>query len=74
MAKTLKLSEVVALLTENLNEEIAAADKIMAAAQPILTLAAKEAEQEKEPKSAKEKTSEKKSKEDEKKAAPALKH
>jgi len=74
MAKTLNLSEVVALLTENLNEEIAAADKIMAAAQPILTSAAKEAEQEKEPKSAKEKTSEKKSKEDEKKAAPALKH
>jgi ferritin-like metal-binding protein YciE len=74
MAKTLDMPEIAALLTENLNEEIAAADKIGTASQPILKLAAEEPEQEKEPKSAKEKTSEKKSKEDEKKAAPAFKH
>src|SRR6202041_3617412 len=36
MAKTLGMSEVVGLLTKNLNEELSAADKIMAAAQPIL--------------------------------------
>jgi ferritin-like metal-binding protein YciE len=73
MAKTLGMSEVADLLTENLNEELAAAEKILAAAQPILTAAAAEPEQEKEPKSGKEKYSEKKSKEDEKKAAPSLK-
>jgi ferritin-like metal-binding protein YciE len=74
MAKTLGMSDVVALLTENLKEEESAAAKILAAAQPILTAAAGEPEQEKEPKSGKEKYSEKKSKDDEKKAAPALKH
>jgi ferritin-like metal-binding protein YciE len=73
MAKILSMPEVVGLLTENLNEELAAAEKILAAAQPILKTAAGEPEQEKEPKSGKEKYSEKKSKEDEKKAAPALK-
>jgi ferritin-like metal-binding protein YciE len=73
MAKTLGMSDVVALLTENLREEEMAAKKILAAAAPILTAAAGEPEQEKEPKSGKEKYSEKKSKEDEKKAAPALK-
>jgi ferritin-like metal-binding protein YciE len=74
MAKILGMGEVAGLLTENLNEELAAADKIMAAAQPILKAAASEPEQDKEPKTGKEKYSEKKSKEDEKKAAPALKH
>jgi ferritin-like metal-binding protein YciE len=74
MAKTLSLPEVAALLTENLNEELGAAKKILAAAQPILDKAAGEPEQEKEPKSGKEKYSDKKSKEDEKKAASALKH
>jgi hypothetical protein len=72
MAKTLAMPEIAALLTENLEEEVAAAHEILAAAQPILKSAAQEPEQEKEPKSAKEKISERKSKEDEKKAAPAL--
>jgi ferritin-like metal-binding protein YciE len=74
MAKILGMGEVAGLLTENLKEELAAADKILAAGQPILKAAAGEPEQEKEPKSGKEKYSDKKSKEDEKKAAPALKH
>jgi ferritin-like metal-binding protein YciE len=74
MAKTLNMPDVAKLLTQNLNEEMAAATKILAAAQPILKEAAAEPEQEKEPKSGKEKYSAKKSKEDEKKAAPALKH
>jgi ferritin-like metal-binding protein YciE len=74
MAKILGMGEVAGLLTENLNEEVAAADKILAAAQPILKAAAAEPEQDKEPKTGKEKYSDKKSKEDEKKAAPALKH
>ena len=67
MAKMLGIAEVAGLLTENLNEELAAADKIMAAAQPILKAAASEPEQDKEPKTGKEKYSDKKSKEDEKK-------
>jgi ferritin-like metal-binding protein YciE len=74
MAKILGMDDVANLLAENLKEEETAAQKILAAAQPILTAAAGEPEQEKEPKSGKEKYSEKKSKEDEKKAAPALKH
>ena len=74
MAKILGMGEVAGLLTENLNEEVAAADKILAAAQPILKVAAGEPEQDKEPKTGKEKYSDKKSKDDEKKAAPALKH
>jgi len=68
------MGEVTGLLTENLNEELAAADTITAAAQPILKAAAGEPEQGKEPKTGKEKYSDKKSKEDEKKAAPASKH
>jgi ferritin-like metal-binding protein YciE len=74
MAKILGMDDVANLLAENLKEEETAAQKILAAAQPILTAAAGEPEQEKEHKSGKEKYSEKKSKEDEKKAAPALKH
>jgi ferritin-like metal-binding protein YciE len=73
MAKALGLAEVATLLTENLNEELGAAQKILSAAQPILKAAVSEPEQEKEPKSGKEKYSEKKSKEDEKKAASSLK-
>jgi ferritin-like metal-binding protein YciE len=73
MAKVLKLSEVAALLTENLKEEQAAATKILGVAQGILRESASEPEQEKGPKSGKEKYSAKKSKEDEKKAAPAIK-
>src|SRR6202142_2397834 len=63
MAKILGMGEVAGLLTENLNEELAAANKILAAAQPILKAAASEPEQDKGPKTGKEKYSEKKSKE-----------
>jgi ferritin-like metal-binding protein YciE len=73
MAKVLNMPEVAALLTENLNEELAATEKILGAAETILRAAAGEPEQEKGAKSGKEKYSEKKSKEDEKNAAPALK-
>lgn len=74
MAQTLGLDEVVGLLTETLNEELAAAAKIKDAGKSILKAAAEQPEEsEKKPKSGKEKYSEKKSKEDEKKAAPDLK-
>jgi ferritin-like metal-binding protein YciE len=73
MAKVLGLTDVVGLLTENLNEELNASKKILAAGQPILNESASEPEQEKKPKSGKEKYSEKKSKEEEKKAAPDIK-
>jgi ferritin-like metal-binding protein YciE len=73
MAKALGLSEVVGLLTENLNEEVTASKKILAAAQPILKESASEPEAEKKPKTGKEKYSAQKSKEDEKKAAQDLK-
>jgi len=73
MAKTLGLSEVVGLLQENLAEEVAAAKKITAAAQPILKASAAQPEEPKEPKSGKEKYAAAKSREDEKKASPDLK-
>jgi ferritin-like metal-binding protein YciE len=73
MAKTLGLSGVVEQLTANLNEELAAAEKITAAAQPILKESAREPEKPKKPLSSKEKHSAEKSREDEKKAAPELK-
>jgi ferritin-like metal-binding protein YciE len=73
MANVLELPEVVQLLTENLNEELTASKKILAAAQSNLKTSAAEPKQETKPKSAKEKYSAKKSKEDEKKAAPDLK-
>ena len=74
MAKTLGLSEVVNLLTENLNEEVLAAKKIVALSQPILKESAAQREEEKQkPKTGKEKYSDQKSREDEKKAAPDLK-
>jgi ferritin-like metal-binding protein YciE len=72
MAKTLGLGDVASLLTENLNEEVAAAKKIEAAAGPIVKESAQEPEKPKEPMSAKEKYSAEKSREDEKKAAPGL--
>jgi ferritin-like metal-binding protein YciE len=73
MAKTLGEREVVSLLTENLNEELTAAKKVMAVGQGILKESAKQPEEAKGPKSGKEKYSAKKSREDEKKAAPELK-
>jgi ferritin-like metal-binding protein YciE len=69
MAKTLGEREIVALLNENLQEELGAANKIKAAAVSILKQAASEPDFDEGPKSAKEKTSARKSKEDEKKAA-----
>jgi ferritin-like metal-binding protein YciE len=70
MAKTLGMQDVMDLLTENLNEEMAAAAKITDAAKPILLESAEEPEQErKRPKSAKEKDSAQKSREDERQAA-----
>ncbi len=73
MAKTLGMQDVIDLLTENLNEELAAAAKISTAAGPIFTKSSEEPEQKKKPMSAKEKTSAQKSREDEKAAAPGLK-
>ena len=75
LAKALGQKEVVGLLNENLQEEVAAAKAIFAGTKPLLKVALSEGdpaenEEEKKPKSSKEKSSEKKSKEDEKKAAP----
>jgi ferritin-like metal-binding protein YciE len=72
MAKTLGLKDVVSLLTENLNEELSAAKKVLAAAQPILRESAKQPQEPKKPRSGKEKYSAEKSREDEKKAALSL--
>ena len=72
MAKTLGLSKVVSLLTENMNEELAAAEKITAASGPILVESSKQPEEPKKPKSGKELYSAKKSREDERKASPDL--
>ena len=75
MTNVLGLSDVTSLLTENLNEELAAAEKILGLSQSIFEEAAgqpEEEEEEEKPKTAKEKTSEKKSKQDEKAAAPSL--
>jgi ferritin-like metal-binding protein YciE len=73
MANTLGLSEVASLLTANLNEEVAAAKKIKAAARPIFKeAAAQPLEEKKAPKTGKEKYSAKKSLEDERKASPDL--
>jgi ferritin-like metal-binding protein YciE len=72
MARTLALSEVSSLLTENLNEEVAAAKKIEAAAGPIVKESAQQPEKPKEAMSGKEKHSAEKSREDEKKAASGL--
>ena len=70
MAKTLGMQDLMDLLTENLNEELAAAAKITEAAKPILLESSQEPEQgKKKPKSAKEKYSAQKSREDEKQAA-----
>jgi ferritin-like metal-binding protein YciE len=73
MATTLGMQDVVDLLTKNLNEELAAADKITEAAKPILKASAEQPEEEeKKPKTSKEKTSAAKSIQDEKKAASSV--
>ncbi|MEK6396471.1 MAG: ferritin-like domain-containing protein [Terriglobus sp.] len=77
LAKSLGLTDVVALLQENLAEEVAAAKAIFAGAKPLLKAALTEGdptenEEEKKPKSAKEKASERKSKQDEKQASTSV--
>jgi ferritin-like metal-binding protein YciE len=78
LAKALKQTQVVSLLTQNLQEELAAAKALQAAAKPLLAQAAgkknaTENEEEEKPKSAKEKYSAAKSREDEKEADPGVK-
>ena len=46
MAKVLRMSDVAGLLKQNLDEEIAAAKKITAAAKPVMQAAASEGEEE----------------------------
>lgn len=77
LAKALKQAEVANLLNENLQEELAAAKALQAAAKPLLKQAASEQDASKnesdtKPKSAKEKKSEKESEEDESDAAPEV--
>src|SRR5271156_1151516 len=72
MAKTLSMPKVAKLLTENLNEEVNASKKILAAAQSIFTHSSEEPEKGKKPKSAKEKYSAQKSREDEKAAVAGM--
>ena len=73
MADTLGLKDVSALLTKNLKEEQKAAEKILAAARPIRQESANQPEEEdKKPKTGKERYSAQKSREDEKKAASSL--
>lgn len=73
MANTLGLTDISKLLKGNLDEEVAAAKKIRAAAQPIFKEARSQADEEKAPKTGKEKYSAKKSIEDEKKASSGMK-
>src|SRR5580658_6323190 len=73
MADTLGLKDVSVLLATSLNKERQAAEKILAAARPILQESANRPEDEnRKPKTEKEKYSAQKSREDEKKAAPSL--
>jgi len=72
MAKALNETEIEAILTENLDEELAAAEKVTSAGQSILKQAAAEPEQDTEPKTGKEKYSDKKSREDESAVAAAV--
>ena len=78
MAKAQGMSEVVALLKENLQEEIATAKKVQSAAKAIFKQAMQEEEDDEDAKpaakkSAKDKESEKKSKDEEKQAASEVK-
>ena len=74
MAKTLGLDKIASLLTENLEEEEAAALKLEAVSRPLLKEAATQpGREETKPKSGKEKYPAQKSREDEKKAAPSIK-
>ena len=76
--KRLGQKDIVALLTETLNEEKTAAKNVLDGAKPILKQAQSEEdeeddeEEEKKPKSPKEKESEQESEEDESEAAPEI--
>jgi ferritin-like metal-binding protein YciE len=72
MSRVLGMKDIEQLLTQNLNEELAAAKKILVVGEPILKQSSTEPEEVKGPKSGKEKYSAKKSVEDEKKAKPGL--
>lgn len=78
IAKALKEKEIVALLTETLNEEKNAAKNVLGGAPAILKAAATQEdedddeEEEKQKKDPKEKESEEKSEEDEQEAAPEM--
>jgi ferritin-like metal-binding protein YciE len=72
MAKALNETEIAAILTANLDEELAAAEKVTSAGQAILKQAAAEPEQDTGPKTGKEKYSDKKSREDESAVAVAV--
>jgi ferritin-like metal-binding protein YciE len=72
MANALNESEIAGILTESLNEELAAAEKVTSVGQAILAKAVGEPNQDTEPKTGKEKYSDKKSKEDESEAAVAV--
>ena len=72
IAKALGEKEVMALLTENLNEEVNAGKKVIAQSKPTLAQSRAQRDQEDtdaKPKSAKEKVSDRKSQQDEKAAA-----
>ena len=74
MAKALGLRDIIGLLQENLDEEVATAKKLQASGKLIFKAAINEEEEDKDSvpqskKKASEKTADKKSKEDEKKAA-----
>ena len=76
LAKALGEKEIVALLTQSLNEETKAAKNVVAGSKPVLKAALTqedEAEDKEDgPKSSKEKESERKSEEDEREAAPGM--
>jgi ferritin-like metal-binding protein YciE len=77
IAKTLGEQEVVGLLTQNLNEEEAASQKVLAQSKPTLKESASQGDEEEDddakPKTAKEKESDRKSRQDEAGARPGLK-
>jgi ferritin-like metal-binding protein YciE len=72
MATTLAMPSVAKLLSSNLKEELASAAKITTAGIPLMKQSAQEPDEQKKPKTGKEKYSAKKSREDEAKAAPDL--
>ncbi len=77
MAKTLKQKEIVALLTETLNEEKTAAKNVLSGGTPILKEASTQEEkddedEDKKPKSPKEKKSKVESEQDEQEAEPEM--